>query len=48
MTACNRWQGLPGDEELYKQAEAHFSEKLDVYEKILGKQKYMGGDVRIP
>ncbi|KAL1691025.1 glutathione S-transferase [Schizophyllum commune] len=39
-----QWQGLPGDEELYKQAEAQFSQKLDVYEKILGKQKYMGGD----
>ncbi|KAL1667400.1 glutathione S-transferase [Schizophyllum commune] len=39
-----QWQGIPGDEELYKQAEAQFAQKLDVYEKILGKQKFMGGD----
>ncbi|KAI5886100.1 glutathione S-transferase [Schizophyllum commune H4-8] len=39
-----QWQGLPGDGELYKQAETLLAQKLDVYEKILGNQRFMGDD----
>ena len=32
------------DEALYDKAIADLSEKLDVYDKILAKQKYLSGD----
>ncbi|KAJ7122357.1 glutathione S-transferase-like protein [Mycena epipterygia] len=37
-------QGLPVDQAFLAQAIAEFSAKLDVYEVILGKQKFLGGD----
>ena len=39
-------KGVQGSEEAYKEAEELFGQKLDAYEKILAKQKFMGGDVR--
>jgi hypothetical protein len=40
-----RRQGLPVDEAALAQAVAELSKKLEVYEVILGKQKFLGGDV---
>ncbi|KAL1758638.1 glutathione S-transferase [Schizophyllum commune] len=37
-------KGVQGSEEAYKEAEEVFGQKLDAYEKILAKQKFMGGD----
>ena len=40
-------KGVQGSEEAYKEAEALFGQRLDAYEKILAKQKFMGGDVSV-
>ncbi|TRM64582.1 glutathione S-transferase [Schizophyllum amplum] len=37
-------RGVEGDRELYEQASEKLSQNLDVYDKILGEQKYIGGD----
>jgi glutathione S-transferase len=37
--------GLKTDEALYDKAIADLSKNLDVYDKILAKQKYLAGDV---
>ena len=39
-----RYKGLTIILQVVDLAVAKFNKKLDVYEKILGKQKYMGGD----
>jgi glutathione S-transferase len=39
-----RHKGLQTIPQVVDLAVAKFNEKLDVYDKILGKQKYMGGD----
>jgi glutathione S-transferase len=41
-----RKQGLTPDKEVYEKHLADLSGKLDVYEQILSKQKYLVGDVR--
>ena len=41
-----RRQGLTPDKEVYDKHIADLSGKLDVYDKILSKQKYLLGDVR--
>ena len=41
-----RKQGLPPNKEAYEKHMNDLSNKLDVYEKILSKQKYLLGDVR--
>ena len=38
--------GLPPDKEIFDKYMTELSGKLDVYEKILSKQKYLLGDVR--
>ena len=40
-----RREGLTPDKEVYEKHIADLSVKLDVYEKILSKQKYLVGDV---
>ena len=42
-----RRQGLTPDNEVVEKHIADLSAKLDVYDKILGKQKYLAGDVRL-
>ncbi|KAJ7118261.1 hypothetical protein C8R44DRAFT_878876 [Mycena epipterygia] len=39
---------LPIDEAALAQAMSEFTEKLDVYEVILAKQKFIGGNARLP
>ena len=41
-----RRQGLTPDKEVYDKHITDLSGKLDVYDKILSKQKYLLGDVR--
>ena len=41
-----RRQGLAPNKEAFDKHVADLSGKLDVYDKILGKQKYLLGDVR--
>ena len=41
-----RRQGLTPDKEVFEKHIADLSSKLDVYDKILSKQKYLLGDVR--
>jgi len=41
-----QYRGLPADEERVKELIPQLESKLDVYEVILGKQKYLAGDVR--
>ena len=41
-----RRQGLTPDKEVFEKHIADLSGKLDVYDKILSKQKYLLGDVR--
>ena len=41
-----RRQGLTPDQEVFEKHIADLSGKLDVYDKILSKQKYLLGDVR--
>ncbi|KAJ7495022.1 glutathione S-transferase [Mycena latifolia] len=43
-TIMKQREGLPVDQEVLAKAVAQLSEKLDVYEVILGKQQYLGGD----
>lgn len=43
----HRRQGLPVDEAALAQAMSEVSAKLDVYEVILAKQKFLGGDVSL-
>lgn len=38
--------GATTDEAAYERLVTGLNAKLDVYEKILGQQKYIGGDVR--
>jgi len=40
------YRGLPADEERVKELIPQLESKLDVYEVILNKQKYLAGDVR--
>ena len=42
---CTRRQGLTPDKEAFDKHIADLSRKLDVYDKILSKQKYLLGDV---
>ena len=42
----NRRQGLAPNKEAFEKHVADLSGKLDVYDKILSKQKYLLGDVR--
>ena len=42
-----RRQGLTPDNEVVEKHIADLSAKLDVYDKILSKQKYLAGDVRL-
>ena len=44
--AFTRRQGLTPDKEVYEKHLVDLSGKLDVYDKILSKQKYLAGDVR--
>jgi glutathione S-transferase len=39
-----RYRGLEPVPQIVDAASEKFNEKLDIFEKILGKQKYMGGD----
>ena len=41
-----RKKGLIPDREVFERHIADLSDKLDVYDKILSKQKYLLGDVR--
>ena len=41
-----RIQGIPADQEVFDKHVADLSVKLEVYDKILSKQKYLAGDVR--
>ena len=41
----NRYRGLQPDKEAFEKHIAALALKLDVYEKILSKQKYVAGDV---
>ena len=41
-----RLLGLPGSDAVYAEAYAKLDEALEVYDQILGKQRYMAGDVR--
>jgi len=41
------YQGLPPDIEAFDKSIADLTVKLDVYDKILSKQKYLVGDVRL-
>ena len=41
----SRFLGIETNEALYEKAIADLSKKLDVYDKILAKQKYLAGDV---
>jgi glutathione S-transferase len=40
-----RYRGETPDPEEFKRKEALLAEKLEVYEKILSKQRYLAGDV---
>ena len=40
-----RYQGLPPDKEAFERHIADLTVKLEVYDKILSKQKYLVGDV---
>jgi hypothetical protein len=40
-----RYHGLPFDKEAFEKHIATLALKLDVYDKILSKQKYIAGDV---
>ena len=40
-----RLLGLPGSDAVYAEAYAKLDEALEVYDQILGKQRYMAGDV---
>ena len=42
-----RYHGLPPDREAFEMHIAALARKLDVYEKILSKQKYVAGDVGV-
>ena len=42
-----RLLGLPGSDAVYAEAYAKLDEALEVYDQILGKQRYMAGDVRV-
>ena len=42
-----RRQGLTPDKDVFDKHIADLSGKLDVYDKILSKQKYLLGDVRL-
>jgi len=44
-TLFSRFYGLETDEVVYNKAIAELSTQLDVYDKILAKQKYLAGDV---
>lgn len=44
---CGRLRGLQPDEAVFKQHVAALEEKLDAYEVLLARQKYIGGDVRL-
>ena len=44
-TLFSQFYRMETDEALYDKAIADLSEKLDVYDKILAKQKYLAGDV---
>jgi len=44
-TLFRRVRGIETNEALYEKAIADLAEKLDVYDKILAKQKYLAGDV---
>ena len=39
-----RLTGVPADEELFQSLLTDLGKKLDVYEQILSKQKYLAGD----
>jgi glutathione S-transferase len=41
----HRLRGLPFDQDVFNEALAELSAVLDVYEVILGKHKFLGGDV---
>jgi glutathione S-transferase len=41
-----QFRGLPADEQRVKELVSRLESKLDAYEVILGKQKYLAGDVR--
>ena len=41
-----RYAGKPADLVVFEQNISDLSAKLEVYDKILGKQKYLAGDVR--
>ena len=41
-----RLLGLPGSDAVYDEALAKLDEALEVYDKILAKQRYMAGEVR--
>ena len=41
-----RYRGETPDKDVFEKHIANLSLKLDVYDKILSKQKYLGGDVR--
>ena len=42
-----RFQGLEPNEAIYDKAIADLNKQLDVYDKILAKQKYLAGDVSV-
>jgi len=44
-TLFRRVRGIETNEALYEKAIADLAEKLDVYDKILAKQKYLTDDV---
>ena len=44
-TLFRRVHGIETNKALYEKAIADLAEKLDVYDKILAKQKYLAGDV---
>ena len=44
----NRWRGLKGNDERAAENATALEQKLQVYERILSKQKYLAGDVSFP
>ena len=47
VSVCpTRYQGLTPNKDIFEKHIADLSAKLDVYDQILSKQKYIAGDVR--
>ena len=44
--SCCRMRGIQGSEVIFGEARRILNQNLDVYDRVLEKQKYMAGDVR--